>query len=55
MMQNLKIGKDIRKSGLSFIIKEILLHGYDVINEHLPDYLDEKAKIFILLVTYLIN
>ncbi|EAR84118.2 hypothetical protein TTHERM_00723030 (macronuclear) [Tetrahymena thermophila SB210] len=44
----LKYGKDSRNEGLSWIIRAIQNLGEKVFDTHLPDFLDSKAKDFLL-------
>lgn len=44
----LKIGRDGRLEGLAWIVKTIWRLGGAVDKEHIPNFLDEKAKSYIL-------
>ena len=44
----LKEGVDVRKTGLSWAIKELVLLGHSVKPEDLPEFLDEKARKYLL-------
>lgn len=39
---------DVRKTGLSWVIKELVLLGEQVKQSDLPDFLDEKGKKFLI-------
>ncbi len=46
----LKSGKDVRNTGLSWLIKKLWQLGEKISEEHLPDYLDQRAKEFLIFV-----
>ena len=46
-LEILKIGKDTRNEGLSWVIKEIFLLGKKVLLTFLPNFLDHLCKIFL--------
>ena len=48
LFELLAYAKDVRNTGLSWIIRSIWNIGEKVYNNHLPDYFDLKAKDFLL-------
>lgn len=47
----LKSGKDVRNTGLSWLLKKLWQLGEKIAEEHLPDYLDQRSKEFLIFVT----
>ena len=45
----MKLGTDSRGNGLTWAIQILMSIGETVEADHLPEYLDEKAKQFVLL------
>ena len=53
LFELLQYAKDIRNTGVSWIIRAIWNIGEKVYNNHLPDYFDIKAKEYLFQVNFI--